>query len=396
MTSDDALSVLNSAKRAWNGGMGIWPQLSLKRRIEAIELFFDELVKTKTEDIIQVLMWDIGKNRNDAEAEFDRTVSFAQQVIQAIRSSANADLHGGWTVTGATNAFVRRAAIGIILCLGPFNYPINETYATLIPALLMGSGREKMPPLMKTGHIDGLAFIGGASAADALIKEPPNPHRLKIFLQLEGKNMAIFLSDIFHEKNEETLNRALDGTVAGTLSFNGQRCTALQIISVPKHHTQQFLAKFIAKVEALRVGLPWQTFENDRTYSQITPLPTEHRIAYMKKLIEDATNKGASIVNENVGKIIGGERSTLMIPAILFPVDKTMDLYHQEQFGPLVPIENARRRCISFSFSFWVLVCTLLDIMSWLSRFCSRDWLAKDSLRAAAPPLRRLRRLHVL
>jgi len=131
MTSDDALSVLNSAKRAWNGGMGIWPQLSLKRRIEAIELFFDELVKTKREDIIQVLMWDIGKNRNDAEAEFDRTVSFAQQVIQAIRSSANADLHGGWTVTGATNAFVRRAAIGIILCLGPFNYPINETYATL-------------------------------------------------------------------------------------------------------------------------------------------------------------------------------------------------------------------------------------------------------------------------
>ena len=111
--------------------MGIWPQLSLKRRIEAIELFFDELVKTKREDIIQVLMWDIGKNRNDAEAEFDRTVSFAQQVIQAIRSPANADLHGGWTVTGATNAFVRRAAIGIILCLGPFNYPINETYATL-------------------------------------------------------------------------------------------------------------------------------------------------------------------------------------------------------------------------------------------------------------------------
>ena len=374
MTSDDALSVLNSAKRAWNGGMGIWPQLSLKRRIEAIELFFDEVVKTKTEDIIQVLMWDIGKNRNDAEAEFDRTVSFAQQVIQAIRSPANADLHGGWTVTGATNAFVRRAAIGIILCLGPFNYPINETYATLIPDLLMGnivivkiptvgglshfltmeafakalpagtihfvsgSGRETMPPLMKTGHIDGLAFIGRASAADALIKEHPNPHRLKIFLQLEGKNMAIFLSDIFHEKNEETLNRALDGTVAGTLSFNGQRCTALKIIFVPKHHTQQFLAKFIAKVEALRVGLPWQTFENDRTYSQITPLPTEHRIAYMKKLIEDATNKGASIVNENGGKIIGGERSTLMIPAILFPVDKTMDLYHQEQFGPLVPI----------------------------------------------------------
>jgi hypothetical protein len=92
-----------------------------------------------------------------------------------------------------------------------------EAFAKALPAgtihFVSGSGRETMPPLMKTGHIDGLAFIGGASAANALIKEPPNPHRLKIFLQLEGKNMAIFLSDIFHEKNEETLNRALDGTV---------------------------------------------------------------------------------------------------------------------------------------------------------------------------------------
>ena len=38
-------------------------------------------------------------------------------------------------------AFVRRAAIGIILCLGPMNYPLNETYATLIPALLMGNSK---------------------------------------------------------------------------------------------------------------------------------------------------------------------------------------------------------------------------------------------------------------
>jgi glyceraldehyde-3-phosphate dehydrogenase (NADP+) len=99
--------------------MGVWPQLSLKSRIEAIEYFFEELAKTKREEIIQVLMWEIGKNREDAEAEFDRTVSFAKQVIHAIRSPENAELYGKWTVIGATNAFVRRAAIGIILCLGP-------------------------------------------------------------------------------------------------------------------------------------------------------------------------------------------------------------------------------------------------------------------------------------
>ena len=54
-----------------------------------------------------------------------------------------------------------------------------------------GRGRETMPPLMKTGDIDALAFIGGSNAADDLIRQHPQPHRLKIFLQLEAKNMGV-------------------------------------------------------------------------------------------------------------------------------------------------------------------------------------------------------------
>ncbi len=215
-----------------------------------------------------------------------------------------------------------------------------EAFAKALPAgtihFISGSGRETMPPLMKTGFIDCLAFIGGASAADSLIKDHPHPHRLKVFLQLEGKNMAIFFSDIFQEKNAATLDRALNETVAGSLSFNGQRCTALKIIFVPRDHSQTFLKKFKAKVESLRVGLPWETFEN--SYSQITPLPNTQRVTYMKRLIEDATAKGASVVNANGGAVIGGADSTLMIPAVVYPVDDTMDLYSQEQFGPIVPV----------------------------------------------------------
>lgn len=56
---------------------------------------------------------------------------------------------------------------------------------------ISGGGRATMPPLMQTGDIDGLAFIGGSSAADDLIKQHPEPHRLKIFLQLEAKNMGV-------------------------------------------------------------------------------------------------------------------------------------------------------------------------------------------------------------
>ena len=53
-----------------------------------------------------------------------------------------------------TKAYVRRAAIGIVMCLGPMNYPLNETYATLIPALLM-----RNVAIMKIPTVGGLAHL---------------------------------------------------------------------------------------------------------------------------------------------------------------------------------------------------------------------------------------------
>jgi len=58
----------------------------------------------------------------------------------------------------------------------------------------------------------------------------------------------------------------------------------------------------------------------------------------MKSLIDDALSKGASIMNQNGGSIIGGSASTLMVPAVLYPVTSTMKVYHEEQFGPVIPI----------------------------------------------------------
>jgi glyceraldehyde-3-phosphate dehydrogenase (NADP+) len=261
------------------------------------------------------------------------------------------------------------------------NYPLNETYATLIPALLMGNvvlmkiptvgglvhlltmeafkkalpkgamnfvsgrGRDSMPVLMETGKIDVLAFIGGSGAADDLIHQHPHPHRLKVFLQLEGKNMGIFLPDIFEKAPKSELSKAMDQAVLGALSFNGQRCTALKLFFVPKAHGEMFAHLLTLRVEALNVGLPWQTWNNDATadaesakYSDVTPLPNSKRTDLMRRLIDDAVSKGAKIMNRRGGEIIGGAESTLMVPAVLYPVTPDMDIYYEEQFGPVIPI----------------------------------------------------------
>ena len=258
---------------------------------------------------------------------------------------------------GGILARVRRVAIGIMLCLGPFNYPFNETYATLIPALLVGnvvvmkvpsigglahmltaeafakhlppgvlnfvtgSGRVTMTPLMQTGHVDVLAFIGGSKAADALIKAHPHPHRLKVFLQLEGKNAGIVLPDA-------DLTVAVDQITVGTTSYNGQRCTAIKLVLVHESVVERFLPLFVASIEALVVGMPWTP------KVKITPLPEPGKPRYLQELVADAEVHGAKVVNREGGALNG----SLMTPAVVFPVNSSMRLWHEEQFGPVIPV----------------------------------------------------------
>jgi glyceraldehyde-3-phosphate dehydrogenase (NADP+) len=148
--------------------------------------------------------------------------------------------------------------------------------------------------------------------------------------------LQIVLPDAFDPDNVGVLDMALEETILGSLSFNGQRCTALKLLFVPTAHAGTFAQEFAERVESLTVGLPWQTSKG--AYSKITPLPNQKRVDYMKSLIDDATSKGAKILNKDGGSVIGGPDSTLMVPAVLYPVTPEMNIYMEEQFGPVIPI----------------------------------------------------------
>ena len=199
---------------------------------------------------------------------------------------------------------------------------------------ITGSGRSTMGPLMASGDIDVLAFIGGSRAADALIKAHPNPHRLKVFLQLEGKNAGIVLPDA-------DIATAVDQIVLGTTSFNGQRCTgidalsllsfdlwvfnvfvAIKLVFVHESVIDAFLPRFTAAIEELVVDSPWTP--NVR----ITPLPEPNKPAFLTELIADAVAKGAKVLNSKGGEI---RDVSLFTPAVVYPVDSSMRLWHEEQ-----------------------------------------------------------------
>lgn len=350
----EALIALDSAVSAYNKGQGLWPTMKVVDRIACMEKFVEQM-KTKRAEVVKLLMWEIGKNLPDSEKEFDRTVEYIYDTIedykQMDRDSAKFEKNSG------VNAHIRRGPLGVVLCLGPYNYPLNETFALLIPALIMGNtaifkpakhgvllisplleafrdsfpkgvvniiygrGRTVAAPIMQSGKVDVLALIGNSKSANALQNQHPKSNRLRLVLGLEAKNPAIVLPDA-------DLDLAIDECIAGTTSFNGQRCTALKVLYVHEAIVEEFNKRFSAKVDALKFGNPWEDG------AKLTPLPEPDKPAYIQDLIDDATEKGAKVINAK-----GGETTdNYIFPAVLFPVTKDMRVFQEEQFGPVIPV----------------------------------------------------------
>ena len=358
MGEKESLEALAAAVKAFDNGKGEWPKMSIAGRIDCMRNFAIELKKRRSE-IVNLLMWEIGKNGKDSESEVDRTVEYILDTIEALKELDRSSSR--FTVAQGVIAQVRRAPLGVALCMGPFNYPLNETFATLVPALIMGctvifkppklgvllhhplleafrkcfpkgavntvygSGRVITAPIMRSGLIDILAFIGTSQAADTLKKTHPKPHRLRCLLGLEAKNPAIILPDA-------DLSVAVNECVEGALSYNGQRCTALKIIFVHESIAAGFLELFNKKIAALKFGMPWDDGVN------ITPLPEPHKAEYLDALVQDAIANGAKVINEGGGRF---DRS-FFHPAVLYPVNDKMRAYHEEQFGPVIPVLSFR------------------------------------------------------
>lgn len=369
LSTEIGLEALAAAKAAYNHGRGEWPTMKAADRIETMEKFLGRM-KEKREEVSTMLMWEIAKKKSDAYKEFDRTVEYIQDTLEEYKELNRRGSHVA-SKAGVVSQ-IRRGPLGVVLCLGPYNYPLNETFALFIPAILMGNtvvfkpakhgvllltylmdamaecfpagavnvvfgrGRTLAGPIMKTGDVDVLAFIGNSKSSNALAAQHPKPNRLRQVLSLEAKNPAI----VFDDADVDT---AVKQCVNGALSYNGQRCTALKLLFVHKSISEEFRKKFVATVDELALDHPF-------TDAPLTPLPTYNKVDEMQEYVDDAVAKGAKVINKRAGRAT----DTSFYPAVLFPVDNTMRIYHEEQFGPVVPIveyENLEEvmECISMS-----------------------------------------------
>lgn len=353
-TEVEAAEALDAAVKAYDNGRGEWPTMNVAQRIACVAKFTAKMLEQK-DIVVKLIMWEIGKSYADSVKEFDRTVEYINATIDALKGidRESSRFEGEQGIV----AQVRRSPLGVVLCMGPFNYPLNETFTTLIPAIIMGNtllfkppkhgtllhypllkafqecfpkgvvntiygrGNTIVPGLMQSGKIDVLTLIGSSRVANELKKLHPKVNRLRAILGLDAKNAAIITP-------KADLKQAVSETVLGSLSFNGQRCTALKIIFVHRSIAHAFSKQLSEEVSKLKIGMPWESGV------ALTPLPEPGKPAYLKDIIDDAVAHGAKVVNENGGATV----ESLVFPAVLYPVNDQMKVYREEQFGPVIPV----------------------------------------------------------
>src|SRR5687767_5304501 len=317
----EAEAALAAAVAAYDDGRGVWPTMTVAERIACMQNFTQQMVACRRE-VVHLIMWEIGKTLPDSEKEFDRTVDYIRATIEALKELDNSNSR--FTIADGTIGQIRRTPLGVVLCMGPYNYPLNETFATLIPALIMGNtmvfkppkfavllfyplleafrsafpkgvintvygrGSVVVPPLLGSGKVNVLTLIGSSKVADQLKKLHPKINRLRAILGLDAKNAAIVLPDA-------DIELAVKECLLGSLSFNGQRCTALKMLIVHQSIVDPFLRRFSEEVGKLKVGMPWEKGVS------ITPLPVRDKVRFMTEAVEDAVSKGAKVINEGGG-----------------------------------------------------------------------------------------------
>jgi betaine-aldehyde dehydrogenase len=173
--------------------------------------------------------------------------------------------------------------------------------------------------------VDGVDFVQftGSTRTGRVIADRAAQRLIPCSLELGGKDAAIVAADA-------DLDRAAAGVVWGALFNSGQACVAVERVYVEAPVHDEFVAKVVQKVGALRQGRDGRGYQAD-----IGALASEAQLRIVEGQVEDAVGKGATILT---GGWRAALRGTFFEPTVLVDVDHSMDIMREETFGPTIPI----------------------------------------------------------
>lgn len=113
-TAAQAAEALAAAQRAYKFGRGTWAAMTIAQRCKHMDAFADDLEK-KTEELAQLLMWEIGKNVKDAHDEVTRTVAYIHTAVSEAKALVESESR--WQEEKGVMCQIRHLPVGVVLAL---------------------------------------------------------------------------------------------------------------------------------------------------------------------------------------------------------------------------------------------------------------------------------------
>ena len=350
MTKNEVDLAFTGARTAFK----TWKNSNLSERADILHKAADLLVEN-ADTIANILAREISKDYKSSYSEVVRTADFIKYTAEEAKRLRGETLYGDAFEGSAKNkmSIVTREPLGVILSIAPFNYPINLSASKIAPALMAGNTVLFKPPTQ--GAISALYLIEvfraagipegvintvtgrGSEIGDYLIthKEVDMVNftgssevgrhiasiagMIPMIMELGGKDAAIVLDDADLEDTAKNI-------VSGAFSYSGQRCTAVKRVLVMENVADELTAVVKKELEKVKVGMP---FDEGVTG---TPLIDNKSADFVQSLVDDAIEKGATLV-------LGNKREkNLIYPTLFDNVTLDMRIAWEEPFGPILPI----------------------------------------------------------
>ncbi len=330
-----------------------WKEFSLEERASILKNAADLMLEW-AQPLGDLLVREIGKPRKSAVSEIKRTADIFTATAEATNVFTGETILGDELKGAYKNkiSITMKVPLGVVACIGPFNYPFNLTGSKVAPALLAGNTVVVKPPtvgsitalhlgviLEQAGVPAGVINIvtgPGGEIGDYLVSHPivkmvsftgsstTGNHIAKVsglkplLMELGGKDAAIVLEDA-------DLEKTADAIVSGAFSFSGQRCTAVKRVLALPGIADHLIDEVTKRTKRLTVGDPALDVD-------LGPLISTDQCEYVQGLIDDAIVKGAKITCGN------RREGSLMWPTVLDQVTTGMRIAWEEPFGPVLPI----------------------------------------------------------
>ncbi len=311
-------------------------------------------LEEKSNDFINIIIDEIGISYKDAKHEVDRSVN-----VLKICAEESKRIQGEITPSEISEGFHEkliysiREPIGIVLCITPFNHPLNQVVHKIMPALASNNAVLLKPsrkcPLTAKKLVDllydsgfpkeMLQIITGEDAVigKELVSNPdinmisftgsvPTGEKIAAWSGIKKTSFELGGNDALVIDNSADLDHAAQVAADGAFKNSGQRCSSTKRIIIQPEIKNEFLKKFKNIAENLKVGDP-----KDLSTDIGTVIDTD-AAKVIERRINDALKEGAKI-------IIGGKRINAQIyPTILDNVNMQMEIVAEETFGPVAPI----------------------------------------------------------